>query len=136
MLDSILNTAKDYIQDAVVNHADVPDQQNSAVSDVILNTLGGALKNQLGGQGSGINLSQLGSLLGGGHNSGFYNNAHSLVVDALIQKAGLNPQVAQSVTSAVLPGVVSVITKKIGGNAGGNVLGKLAGGLLGNLFGK
>jgi uncharacterized protein YcfJ len=136
MLDSILNTAKDYIQDAVVNHADVPNQQNSMVSDVILNTLGGALKNQLGGQGSGINLSQLGSLLGGGHNSGFYNNAHNLVVDALTQKAGLNPQVAQSVASAVLPGVVSVITKQIGSKAGGNVLGKLAGGLLGNLFGK
>ncbi|GHT03591.1 hypothetical protein FACS189440_06620 [Bacteroidia bacterium] len=134
MLDTILNTAKDYIQSAVANNAEVPNHQNSSVSNTILSTLGSSLQSHLGGQssGSGLNLSQLGNLLGGGNNSNFYNNTHSSVVDSLIQKTGLNPQVAHNVASAVLPGVVSAITSKLGANATGNA----AGGILGNLLGK
>jgi hypothetical protein len=133
MLDSILNTAKDYIQGAVASNAQIPSHQSSSVTDTILNTLGNSLQSHLGqSSGSGVNLSQLGNLLGGGNNSGFYNNTHSSVVDSLIQKTGLNPQVAHSVASAVLPGVVSAITNKLGANATGST----AGGILGNLLGQ
>ncbi|GHV56263.1 hypothetical protein FACS1894182_02460 [Bacteroidia bacterium] len=137
MLDSILNTAKDYIQKEVVNNAAIPNHQNAAVSDVIFNTLSSSLKSHLGssGSGSGFDLSQLGSLLGGGNNSGFLKNMQGTVVDALVKKIGLNPQVAQSIVSAILPGVISAVTKNMGGSAGGGVLGNLAGGLLGSLFG-
>jgi hypothetical protein len=124
MLDSILNAAKGYVEDAVTNHPSVPSHQNASVSDAIV----GALKNHLGGQtsGSGFDISQLGNLLSGSGGGSLLNAAGNLlgsgnsntsslqnsVVDAVVKKTGLNPQIAQSVASAVLPGVVSALTKK------------------------
>ena len=149
MLESILGTAKDYIQDAVVNHKSVPTQQHSVVSDVIFDTVSSGVKNELGGNaksGGGINLSQLGSLLGGGNllgggkNSNFLSGMSKSIVDALVKKTGMTSTVAQSVVSAILPGLISTLTKKIGGGAlsggGGGSLGNVAGGLLGGLLGK
>ena len=137
MLDSILSTAKDYIQKEVGKNANVPKQQSSVVSDVIFNTVSSSLKKQMGGTsksttGGGIDLSMLGGLLGGGKNSNFLDGMSKSVVDALVKKTGMKSPVAQSIASSILPGLISAITKKAGGGALGNV----AGGLLGNLFGK
>ena len=136
MLDSILSTAKDYIQKEVGKNTNVPKQQSSVVSDVIFNTVSSSLTKQLGGSaksGGGIDLSMLGGLLGGGKNTNFLDGMSKSVVDALVKKTGMKSPVAQSIAASILPGLISMVTKKIGG---GGALGNVAGGLLGNLFGK
>ena len=143
MLDSILSTAKDYIQKEVGKNTNVPKQQSSVVSDVIFNTVSSSLTKQLGGtskSGGGIDLSKLGGLLGGGGgktDSGFLGTLSTSVVNALVKKTGMQSTIAQSIASAILPGLISTITKKIGGGNLGNLgnLGNVAGGLLGGLLG-
>ena len=135
MLEAILGTAKDYVENAVIKNKEVPKEQNSVVSDVIFNTVSKSLKTQTGGSNSGINISQLGSLLGGGGaNSSFVNSMTKSVTDALIKKAGMKSGIAQNVVAAILPGLIStVLAKKLGGSGS---LGNVAGGLLGNILKK
>ena len=134
MLDSILGTAKDYIDSAVVKNKEVPKEQNSVVSDVIFNTVSKSLKTQMGDTKSGVNLSQLGSLLGGGKNNSFVDGMTKSVVDALIKKAGMKTGTAQNVVAAILPGLINtVLAKKLGGSS---PLGNIAGGILGNILKK
>jgi hypothetical protein len=152
-LDSILGTAKDYIQKEVGKNANVPKAQSSVVSDVIFGAVSKSLTSQLGGSsksGGGIDLSKLGGLLGGGSSSGsggllggllgggsssgsssLLDTLSKSVVDALMKKAGMKSGVAQSIVSAILPGLISNLTKNIGGGNLGNVAGGLLGGLLG-----
>ena len=141
MLDSILSSAKGYIQDSVAKNTSVPKQQSSVVSDVIFGTVSKSLQSQLGGgakAGStggagGINLSMLGGLLGGGgKNSSFLDGMSKSVVDALVKKTGMKSPVAQALAASILPGLISSLTKNMGG---GGALGNVAGGLLGNLLG-
>ena len=135
MLDSILGAAKEYIGNAVVKNKEVPKEQNSLVSDVIFDTVSKSLKTQLGDTKSGFNISQLGSLLGGGGaNSSFVNSMTKSVTDALIKKAGMKSGIAQNVVAAILPGLIStVLAKKLGGSGS---LGNVSGGLLGNILKK
>jgi len=135
MLESILGTAKDYIQKEVGKNTNVPKGQNTVVSDVIFNTVSSSLKKQAGGNaktGGGLNLSQLGGLLGGGGNNSFLSTTSKSVVNALVKKTGMQPAVAQGIVASILPGLISAITKKIGG---GGLLGNVTGGLLGGLLG-
>jgi hypothetical protein len=122
MLDNILGSVQDYVQNAVTNHAGIPANQKSSISQSIINTVGNALTNHVS---QGGNLGQLGNLLSGGSNSSFYNNTHSSVVDSLISKAGINSDTAHSIASAVLPGLASAITSKLGANAASGVVGNL-----------
>ena len=134
MLESILGTAKDYIENAVSKNKEIPKEQNSIVSDVIFNTVSKSLKTQTGGSNSSINISQLGNLLGGGNNS-FVDGMTKSVVDALVKKTGMKSGIAQNVAAAILPGLVkTVLTKKMSGE--NSSLGDIAGGLLGNIFKK
>ncbi|GHT75831.1 hypothetical protein AGMMS50262_12350 [Bacteroidia bacterium] len=125
MLDNILNVAKEYLQEAVANNAQVPAKQQKSVTDSILSGLESSVTGQLG---KNFDIGSLVGLFTGGQQSDFYKDTHSSILDTLVQKTGLNPGVAQSIVSAVLPGLISAITKKEGSN--------LAGGLLGNLLGK
>ena len=134
MLDSILGAAKEYIDSAVVKNKEVPKEQNSVVSDVIFKTVSKSLTTQLENSKSGVNVSQLGSLLGGGSNNSFVENMTKSVVDALVKKAGIKSGIAQNIVAAILPGLISmVLSKKLGGNS---PLGNIAGGLLGNILKK
>ena len=135
MLESILGTAKDYIENAVSKNKEIPKEQNSVVSDVIFNTVSKSLKTQTGGSNSGINISQLGSLLGGGNNNSFVEGMTKSVVDALIKKTGMKSGIAQNVAATILPGLINtVLAKKMSG--GNSPLGNIAGGLLSSVFKK
>jgi len=132
MLESILGTAKEYIDNAVSKNKEVPKGQNAAVSDVFFNTVSKSLTTQLGNSKSGFDISQLGSLLGGGKNNSFVDSMSKTVVDALVKKVGLKAGIAQNVVSAILPGLVStVLAKKTGSSS---PIGNIAGGLLGNIL--
>ena len=135
MLEAILGKAKDYIENAVIKNKEVPKEQNSVVSNVIFNTVSKSLLTQMGGSNSGVNISQLGSLLGGGNNNSFVDGMTKSVVDALVKNTGLKSGIAQSVAAAVIPGLIkTVLAKKMGG--GNSPLGNIAGGLLGSMFKK
>jgi len=158
MLDSILDSAKDYIGKAVDKNKDVPKAQNTAVKDAIFNTVSSSLTKQAGSK-SGLDLSQLGSLLGGAtktdssskttkttktsKTASTASTSNSLVdsmtksvVDALTKKVGINSDVAQNLASSIIPGLISsVVAKKLSGGSGGSggssQLGKVAGSVLG-----
>ena len=125
MLDNILSVAKDYLEVAVADNAKIPANKKKSVSDTILSSLGSSMQGQLG---KDFDIGQVASLLMGGNKSDFYKSTQKSISDALVKKAGLDPKIAQSLVSAVLPGLMSAITKKSGGN--------LAGGLLKGLLGK
>ena len=117
MKEMILSTAKEYIEKAVTKNTDIPQQKNTEVSNVIFNSL----QSQLGG--SGFNVSQLSSLLGGGTNNSFTDGLKKTVIDALISKTGLQQGIAQNVAGSIIPGLVSAVLQKVGGGGIGSVLG-------------
>ena len=136
MSDSISGAVKNYINEAVIRNKEVPKEQNSVVSDVIFNTVSKSLTTQMGNSKSGINISQSGSLLGGGNNNSFADSMKKSVADALVKNAGMKSGIAQSVVAAILPGLIStVLTGKPGGNSS-SPLGNIAGGILGNMLKK
>lgn len=112
MLNNLLGAVGDYVQNAVATNAEVPSHQKSSVADSIV----GALKNgALSQLGSGnVNLGQIGNLLKGSAGSSFTQQNHSSVVDAIAAKTGINPTVAHSIASAVLPGLESAVASKLG----------------------
>ena len=111
MLNSLLSGISDYVQNAVANNAEVPSHQKSSVADSILGVLKNSATQQMGS--GNINLGQIGNLLGGGSNS-FASANHSAVVDAIAAKTGINPTVAHSIGSAVVPGLESAVKSKLG----------------------
>ena len=135
MLDSILGTAKDYINNAVVKNKEVPTEQNSVVSDVIYSAVSKSLTTQMGNSKSGANLSQLSSLLGGSNNS-VVDSMKKSVIDALVKKAGMKSGIAQSVVASILPGLMNTVLANKTGKNSSSPLGNIAGGLLSNMLKK
>ena len=136
MLDSILGTAKSYINEAVIKNKEVPKEQNSAVSDVIFNAVSKNLTTQLGNSKSGINISQLGNLLGGGNSNSFADSMKKSAIDALVKNAGMKSGIAQSVAATIVPGLINTILSKKSGGISSSPLGNIAGGVLGNILKK
>ena len=119
MKDLILKTAKDYIEKEVIKNKDVPEQDCKNVSDVIFSSL----QSHLSGGGSGLNLGQLGGLLGGVGGGG-NNVLIKTVADALVSKTGMQAAIAQSIAGAIVPGLLKSVTQKGAGGVLGGVLGK------------
>ena len=131
MLEAILGTAKDYIENAVIKNKEIPKELNVVVSEVIFNTVSKSLKAQMGDSNSGFNISQLGR----GNNNSFVDGMTESVVDALVKKTRMKSGIAQNVAAAILPGLIkTVLAKKVSG--GNSPLGNIAGDLLGSMFKK
>jgi hypothetical protein len=149
MFDQMLDLVKGQVAKSVGGISGIPAGKESAVVETTANSLLSGLKKN-------ATLDGLGSLLGGGGASGGMASSLSKgVVQALTSKLKLNPALAGTIASTVIPAVMSLLKKRVddksepgfnlesilGGLTGGGTaksgggLGGLLGGL-GGLFGK
>jgi hypothetical protein len=152
MLDQIMELVKSQVAKTVGGIDGIPAGKESAVVETTAASLVGGLKKN-------ATLDGLGALLGGGGGAGkaMASSLSTGVVQALTSKLGLNPAVARTIASTVIPAVMSLLSKRVadkgepgfnlesilggltggvgGGAGGGGGLGGLLGGL-GSLLGK
>jgi hypothetical protein len=152
MLDQIMELVKGQVAKTVGGIDGIPAGKESAVVETTAASLIGGLKKN-------ATLDGLGALLGGGSKGGAMASSLSKgIVQSLTSKLKLNPALARTIASTVIPAVMSLINKRVadkgepgfnlesilGGLTGGRAagtrgsgggLGGLLGGL-GGLFGK
>lgn len=139
MLDNILNIVKEVATSTVSNNADVPTEKKDLVINTATDAIASGLKNNIGG---------LAGLLGGkGGGNPILDTIQQSVVSALTQKAGLNPAIASTLVSTLLPAVINALSGKANSGDSGfsieSIVGALSGekkgggilGALGKLFG-
>ena len=153
MLDSILSSAKGELLNQLGSKFNLnPDQANKTVDTAKKTVTDGLLKEVTSG-----NISGLTSLLnGGGQGSNpIASGISTQLVTNLVQKVGLNQQMASTISSFVVPFILSKlsankpaggfsadsITSMLGGDVGDKVKSMLGGeggvgGALGKMFGK
>jgi hypothetical protein len=149
MLDQVLKLATSQLTQQFTENAEIPTEQASNLAM----TAGSAIFETLGSQISSGNTSGIMEMLSGGQtqaNNPIVNSISQNVVSQLVQKAGLNEQMAATVSNVAVPFVMNMFNNKVqqqgggldiaslvtsaisGGNQGG---GGLLGGLVGNLLG-
>lgn len=139
MLEQLFDLVKENSQQAVVQNPEVPNEHNQDVIQTITGSITGGLQEQA----QNGNINGLMGLFGGESgtsgaslmNNPIVASIASNAIGAIVQKFGLNSQVAGNIVNSVLPGVLgAVISKLNGGGAGGLDLGSLiqmGGGLFG-----
>ena len=136
MLEQLLNLVKDHSQDAIVNNPAIPNQQNDAAQQTILDSVMGGLQGHA--QGGGM-ADIIGLLSGkaGGSGGGLMDNpvvggiAQNAIGD-LMQKFGLSNGAAGGIVAQVLPGLLgSMISKTSNPNDSSMDFNSVLGGLMG-----
>ena len=121
MLEQIAQLVKQYGQQSVVDNPELSNDLNNQVMAEATNTITGGLQNVLSGGG-------LQSLLGlfGGNNSqskaGILGNPIVAMMvghlaNKLVQKMGLNPSLANSISNNIIPNVLNSLTQRTVSNA-------------------
>lgn len=151
MLEQIISMATQQLGQQFKENPNIPDGEFDVES--VAKTAGSSIFEQLAGQVSGGNLGGLTEMLSGSQTSGSNPMVASIaqnVVNSLIQKNGLSPQLAQTISSVAVPFLMNMFNSKVsnaqagGMDIGGLISGALGGGgnasggggLLGGLLGK
>ena len=148
MLENLLGTLKSEVGDQILNQT----QLQQGHLDGIFNILGDVAKKEVTGHILGGGLSNVMNLFSNQQNNNAANqiqsNIHSGVIDGLVSKLGLSPDVSKNVAAVAVPALINMITKKnsatpdddpsplhdIFGTGQQTGLGGIAKGLLGKLF--
>ena len=155
MLDQLIQMATQQLGQQFVENPDVPNDQFDV--NQVAQTAGSSIFETIAGQISGGNLGGITEMLSGQQTTGnnpLVSGIATNVVNSLVQKSGLNPQLAQTIASVAVPFALNMFNKQagaaqsngidIGGlisgalsgggsnqGGGGGILGGLLGGLLG-----
>lgn len=112
MLDNILNLVKDQVAGVIDKDNQIPaDKKASAIDATTSSLLEGFTSNFTQG-----NLSSLSGLFGGGGSQGTSDLVETLknsVVSILSEKVGLSKEIANSIASSVVPGVMGLLSDKV-----------------------
>ncbi|GGM92933.1 hypothetical protein GCM10010967_27560 [Dyadobacter beijingensis] len=144
MLEQLFDLVQQNSQQAVVNNPAVPNEHNEEV----INTLAGSITGGLQEQVQSGNINGLLGLFGGESgtsaaslmNNPIVASIATNAIGAIVQKFGLNSQVAGNIVNSVLPGVLGAVIGQLNGQGGGGVQGggfdigsliKMGGGLFG-----
>ncbi|MFV0468937.1 MAG: DUF937 domain-containing protein [Dysgonomonas sp.] len=141
MLDGIVDLVKKEALGVISNNTDVPDDKKEVAVETTTSALVDGFKEHF----TLDNLSSITSLFNGGSDTnGLENSLQSSVISALTDKVGLNKDVATSISSAVIPALFGLLSKKsndendsfsieslvnslTGGKSSGGILGALKG---------
>ncbi|WP_029906121.1 DUF937 domain-containing protein [Prevotella sp. 10(H)] len=111
MLDGIMDLIKGQARRAITNNADIPAEKQEAAVETTATTIVDGLKEHF----TPDNLSNVLGLFGGGSSNignPMVSSIQNSVVSALSKKVGLNPAVANSIASAVIPALMVALSKK------------------------
>ena len=111
MFDNLLELVKGNAGDAIVNNSAVPNEQN----DAVINHASGSIMDSLKSQLAGGNLADILSTLGGKSgmaNNPVVSNMISSVTSSLMVKFGLSNEAASSVSSGLVPNVMTQLVSK------------------------
>lgn len=157
MFDQILKLATSQLSEQFAGNPEIPQHQVQDIAQETGSSIFGAITDQI----SSGNLGAIQEMLSGSQTSAsnpIVNSIATSVVNNLVQKFGLNPSLAQTISAIAVPFVMNMFNSKVsnaqqtsgfdinsvlqsvlsgnqqqsGGNSGG---GGLLGGLLGGLFG-
>jgi hypothetical protein len=142
MLEQLFDLVQQNSQQSVVDNPDVPNEHNQEVINTLTSSITGGLQEQV----QSGNLSGLMSLFGGESGSSGTSLMNNPIVasiatnaiGAIVQKFGLNSQVAGSIVNSVLPGVLGAVIGQLNGQGGSGGGGFDLGSLIqmgGGLFG-
>jgi hypothetical protein len=142
MLEQLFDLVQQNSQQSVVDNPDVPNEHNQEVINTLTSSITGGLQEQV----QSGNLSGLMSLFGGESGSSAASLMNNPIVasiatnaiGAIVQKFGLNSQVAGSIVNSVLPGVLGAVIGQLNGQGGSGGSGFDLGSLIqmgGGLFG-
>jgi uncharacterized protein YidB (DUF937 family) len=150
MLENLLGTLKSEVGSQILDQTQLPQTH----LDGVFKVLGDVAKKEVVGNILGGGLENVMNLFSNQQNNAAANqiqsNMHTGVIDGLVSKLGLSPDMAKSVAASAVPALISMITKKnsatpdddpsplhdIFGTAQKSGLGGIATGLLGKLFKK
>jgi len=147
MINEIFGLVEKYAGDVISNNPEVPE----AKKDVAIETTAGAIKDGIKGYLNPSNIGALASMLSGNNSSSesssIVNTLTKSVISSLTAKAGLSSATSSGIANALIPMLVSVISKKMSdpndskfdlqslisafthgnGSQGGSILGALEG---------
>ncbi len=144
MLEQLFELVQQNSQQAVVQNPAVPNEHNTEVINTLTSSITGGLQEQV----QSGNLGGLMSLFGGESgtsgaslmNNPIVASIATNAIGAIVQKFGLNSQVAGSIVNSVLPGVLGAVIGQLNGQGGSSGAGngfdlgsliQMGGGLLG-----
>ncbi len=155
MFDQILKLATSQLSEQFAGNPEIPQHQVQDIAQETGSSIFGAITDQI----SSGNLGAVQEMLSGTQTSGsnpIVNSIATSVVNNLVQKFGLNPSLAQTISAIAVPFVMNMFNSKVsnaqqssgfdvnsvlqsvlsgGQQSSGNSGGGLLGGLLGGLFG-
>ncbi|SEI98494.1 hypothetical protein SAMN05216327_105119 [Dyadobacter sp. SG02] len=139
MLEQLFDLVQQNSQQAVVQNPAVPNEHNEEVINTLTSSITGGLQEQV----QSGNIGGLMSLFGGESgtsaasllNNPIVASIATNAIGAIVQKFGLNSQVAGSIVNSVLPGVLGAVIGQLNGGGGAGGAGNGAGGFdLGSLI--
>ena len=125
MLEQLFDLVQQNSQQSVVDNPDVPNEHNQEVINTLTSSITGGLQEQV----QSGNISGLLGLFGGESgtsaasllNNPIVASIATNAIGAIVQKFGLNSQVASSIVNSVLPGVLGAVIGQLNGQSGGGV---------------
>lgn len=122
MLEQLFDLVQQNSQQSVVENPDVPNEHNQEVINTLTSSITGGLQEQV----QSGNLSGLMGLFGGESgtsgaslmNNPIVASIATNAIGAIVQKFGLNSQVAGSIVNSVLPGVLGAVIGQLNGSGG------------------
>jgi hypothetical protein len=139
MLEQLFDLVQQNSQQAVVQNPAVPNEHNTEVINTLTSSITGGLQEQV----QSGNLGGLMSLFGGESgtsgaslmNNPIVASIATNAIGAIVQKFGLNSQVAGSIVNSVLPGVLGAVIGQLNGQGGAGASGGAGNGFdLGSLI--
>ncbi|MBO9612857.1 MAG: hypothetical protein J7619_09195 [Dyadobacter sp.] len=123
MLEQLFDLVQQNSQQSVVDNPDVPNEHNQEVINTLTSSITGGLQEQV----QSGNISGLLGLFGGESgtsaasllNNPIVASIATNAVGAIVQKFGLNSQVAGNIVNSVLPGVLGAVIGQFSGQGGG-----------------
>lgn len=126
MLEQLFDLVQQNSQQSVVDNPDVPNEHNQEVINTLTSSITGGLQEQV----QSGNINGLLGLFGGESgtsaaslmNNPIVASIATNAIGAIVQKFGLNSQVAGNIVNSVLPGVLGAVIGQLngGGNGAGN----------------
>lgn len=122
MLEQLFDLVQQNSQQSVVANPDVPNEHNQEVINTLTSSITGGLQEQV----QSGNISGLLGLFGGESgtsgasllNNPIVASIATNAVSAIVQKFGLNSQVAGNIVNSVLPGVLGAVIGQLNGQGG------------------
>ncbi|MGG7664904.1 hypothetical protein [Dyadobacter sp. BHUBP1] len=138
MLEQLFDLVQQNSQQSVINNPDVPNEHNQEVINTLTSSITGGLQEQV----QSGNISGLLGLFGGESgtsaasllNNPIVASIATNAVGAIVQKFGLNSQVAGNIVNSVLPGVLGAVIGQFNGQGGAGSAGAGNGFDLGSLI--